>query len=156
VAKLRVFADTGVMVAMLVFPRDRQGQTTLAGEVLQCFEEGRFELLLSRVVLDELEEVIERDFPEQYREFVALSGSFEDHLTRWPTPGEIQKVLPVVVDTDDPPVFAAALIAQPDVVLSNDFETFHTPQAKAFWREHQIQVESLYGFLCVLGLRERK
>lgn len=101
------------MVAMLVFPRDRQGQTTLAGEVLQCFEEGRFELLLSRVILDELEEVIERDFPEQYREFVALSASFEDHLTRWPTPGEIQKVLPVVVDTDDAPVVLLPYLLNP-------------------------------------------
>lgn len=154
--KLRVFADTGVLVAMLVFPRDHQEQPTLAGEVLQCYEQGRFELLLSRTVMDELEEVIERDFPEHYGNLVTMFAPFEERLTRWPTPGEIRDVLPVVVDVDDTPVFAAALVAQPDIVLSNDFETFHAPQAKVFWQEHQIQVESLYGLLCVLGLRERK
>jgi hypothetical protein len=52
-------------------------------------------------------------------------------------------------------LFAAALIAEPDIVLSNDFES-HTPQAKTFWAAHQIQVESLYGLLCVFGRRERK
>jgi predicted nucleic acid-binding protein len=155
-AKLRVFADTGVLVAMLVFPQDQQGQPTLAGEVLQCYEAGLFDLLLSRAVLDELEEVIERDFPDYYRPFVTLFAPFEEQLTRWPTPQEIREVSPVVVDDDDAPIFAAALIAQPDIVLSNDFETFHTPQAKAFWAAHQIQVESLYGLLCVFGLRERK
>jgi hypothetical protein len=101
-------------------------------------------------------EVIERDFPEYYRPFVTRFAPFEEQLIRWPTPQEIREVLPVVVDDDDAPVFAAALIAQPDIVLSNNFETFHTPQAKAFWQAHQIQVESLYGLLCVFGLRERK
>ena len=53
-------------------------------------------------------------------------------------------------------IFAAALAAQPDVVLSNDFQAFHSPQAKAFWKQHGIEVESLYGLLCVFGLQERK
>ena len=56
--KLCVFPDTGVLVAMVVFPRDRHGQVSLAGEVLQLYDEGAFELLLSRVVVDELDEVI--------------------------------------------------------------------------------------------------
>jgi predicted nucleic acid-binding protein len=154
--RLRVFADTGVLVAMLVFPRDQQGQPTLAGEVLHCYDVGEFDLLLSRAVMDELEEVIERDFSDYYGHLVTLFAPFEERLTRWPTPQEIRDVLPIVVDADDAPIFAAALIAQPDIVLSNDFETFHTSQAKAFWQAHQIQVESLYGLLCVLGRRERK
>lgn len=153
---LRVFADTGVLVAMLVFPQDRQGQPTLAGEVLRCYKAGMFDLLLSQVVLDELEEVIERSFPQHYHAFVTLFAPFAEQLSRWPTPQEIKAVLPIVVDADDAPIFAATLIAQPDIVLSNDFETFHTPQAKAFWEANQMQVESLYGLLCILGLRERK
>lgn len=153
---LRVFADTGALVAMLVFPQDRSGSPTLAGEVLQLYEEGKFSLLLSRAVVDELEEVIERDFPEYHHDMLSLLAPFEDQLTRWPTPGEVRAVMPVTVDADDAPIFAAALIARPDIVLSNDFETFHTPQAKAFWSEHGITVESLYGLLCVFGLRERQ
>ena len=154
--KLRVFPDTGVLVAMVVFPRNRHGQVSLAGEVLQLYDVGAFELLLSRVVVDELDEVIDRDFPEQRRHLPTFLAPFEDQLLRWPTPEEIRAVLPVVVDADDAPIFAAALAARPDVVLSNDFETFHSPQAKAFWKRHDIEVESLYGLLCVFGLRERK
>ena len=154
--KLRVFPDTGVLVAMVVFPWNRYGQVSLAGEVLQLYDEGAFELLLSRVVVDELDEVIVRDFPEQRRHLLTFLAPFEDQLLRWPTSEEIQAVLPVVVDADDAPIFAAALAARPDIVLSNDFQTFHSPQAKAFWKRHDIEVESLYGLLCVFGLRERK
>jgi len=153
---LRVFPDTGALIAMVVFPQDRSDSPTLAGEILQLYEEGKFLILLSQVVVDELEEVIDRDFPECRHRMLSLLGPYEDQLTRWPTPDEIRAVLPVTVDADDAPIFAAALIAQPDIVLSNDFETFHTPQAKAFWSEHGISVESLYGLLCVFGLRERQ
>jgi predicted nucleic acid-binding protein len=154
--KLRVFPDTGALVAMLVFPQDRHGRLTLGGEVLQLYDEGAFDLLLSRVVVDELEEVIDRDFPEERRLLVTFVASFQDQLVRWPTPEEIRAVMPVVVDADDAPIFATALAARPDIVLSNDFQAFHSSQAKAFWRQHGIEVESLYGLLCVFGLRERR
>lgn len=152
----RVFPDTGALVAMIVFRRDRDGRLSLAGEVLQVYEEGAFDLVLSRVVVDELEEVIDRDFPEQRPHLLSFLAPSEDQLTPWPTPEEIQAVLPVLVDADDAPIFAAALVARPEIVLSNDFEAFHSSQAKAFWKQHGIEVESLYGLLCVFGLRERK
>jgi len=155
VTKLRVFPDTGALVAMVVFPRDRHEQLTLAGEVLQLYDEGAFDLILSRVVVDELEEVIDRNFPEQRPHLLAFLAPFQDQLVRWPTPAEIEAVRHAVVDADDAPIFAAALVARPDIVLSNDFQTFHSPQAKAFWKQHSIEVDSLYGLLCVFGLRER-
>jgi rRNA-processing protein FCF1 len=154
--KPRILPDTGTLVAMLVYPQDHQGQLTLVGEVLHLYEEEKFDLLINRVVVDELEEILDRDFPEYRTSFVTLLAPFEEQLTRWPTPKEIRDVLPVVVDVEDAPIFEAALIAQPGIVLSNDFECFHTPQAKEFWQGHHIQVESLYGLLCVFGLREKK
>ncbi|OIO90403.1 MAG: hypothetical protein AUK02_01215 [Anaerolineae bacterium CG2_30_58_95] len=155
-SKPRVFPDTGALVAMIVFPHDHQGQISLGGEVLQLYEQGAFDLILSRAVVDELEEVLDQDFPEQRAHFLAFLAPFTDQLSRWPTPEEIGAVLPVVTDIDDAPIFAAALVADPNVVLSNDFRAFHTPQAKAFWKEHGIEVESLYGLLCLFGRRERK
>nr|BAL52700.1 hypothetical protein HGMM_F03A04C23 [uncultured prokaryote] len=59
-------------------------------------------------------------------------------------------------DPEDAPIFAAAVISRPDIVLSNDFETFHSARAKAFWKRHGIQLESLYGLLCLFGRRKRK
>lgn len=152
----RVFPDTGVLLAMMVFPPDQHGRLSLAGEVLELYEEDAFELILSQAVIDELEEVIERDFPEYRSRILALLAPFQGRLTRWPMPQEIEAVLPYATDPDDAPIFAAAAVAQPDIVVSNDFQAFHTLRAKEFWAQHQIQIESLYGLLCVFGRRERK
>jgi len=48
--------------------------------------------------------------------------------------------LPACADASDAPIFASAIIARPDVVLSNDFQAFHAPAAKALWGEHGIAV----------------
>lgn len=153
---LRVFPDTGALLAMLLFPRDRDGNLTLAGEVLDRYLQDAFALVISRVVVDELEEVIDRNFGVHRPQAIRLLGSMADQFTRWPTPEEIKAALPFTTDPEDAPLLAAAIIAQPDIVLSNDFRAFHTPQAKSFLARHQITVESLYGLLCVFGRRERK
>lgn len=153
---LRVFPDTGVLLSMVVFPRDRSGALTLAGEVLELYEAGAFELVVGQVVVDELDEVLDERFPRYRPRAVSLLMPFADRLVRWPTPAEIAAVLPFCDDPSDAPIFASALIAKPDVVLSNDFQAFHTPRAKSFWKRHGIAVESLYGLLCILGRRERR
>ncbi len=153
---LRVFPDTGVLLAMIVFPRDRSGALIRAGEVLELYEAGAFELVVSQAVVDELDEVLDERFPRYRPQAVSLLMPFIDRLVRWPTPAEIVAVLPFCTDPSDAPIFASALIAKPDVVLSNDFEAFHTSQAKSLWRRYGIVVESLYGLLCIFGRRERR
>lgn len=152
----RVFPDTGVLLAMIVFPHDQSGSLTLAGEVLQLYEEGAFDLIIGQAVVDELDEVLDERFPRHRPQAVSLLMPFASRLVRRPTPAEIAAVLPFCHDPSDAPIFASAVIARPDIVLSNDFQTFHTPQAKTFWQEHNITVESLYGLLCVLSRLERK
>lgn len=141
---------------MIVFPRDKHGNLSLAGEALQLYNEGAFVLLLSRVVVDELEEVIDRDFPEFRPDFLDFLSPLNARLLPWPTPTEIRNIMPAVTDIDDVPIIASALSARPDIVISNDFRAFHTPQMKVIWAEHDIAIESLYGLLCLFGLRERK
>lgn len=141
----RVFPDTGVLLAMLIFPQDRTGQPTLASEVMALQQEGAFTLVLSQAVIDELDEVIARDFPTLRPQVVRLLVPLTGHLTRWPMPQEVAAVMPYTTDPADAPIFAAAVVAQPDIVLSNDFRAFHTDQAKRFWAEHGIRVVSLYG-----------
>jgi predicted nucleic acid-binding protein len=153
---VKVFPDTGVLLAMIVFPGDRSGSLTLAGEVLELYQAGAFELVLGQAVVDELEEVLDAKFPTHRFQAVSLLMSFADQFVRWPTPAEIAAVAPFCNDPADAPIFASAILARPDVVLSNDFRAFHTSEAKAFWKQHGITVESLYGLLCVLGRRERE
>lgn len=153
---LTVFPDTNALLAMLCFPTDAEGRPTLAGEVKALYGAGAFELVINQTVAWELREVIARTFP-QHREIVDLFlKPFEASFTRWPTPDEVQAARPYAVDIEDAPIFAAAVLSEPDVALSNDFETFHTDQAKRFWAARGIQVESLYGLLCLFGRRERQ
>lgn len=165
-----MFPDTNALLAMIIFPTDRGGRPTLAGEVKELYDQGAFELILSQVTGEELRKVVARDLPE-HRELVEhFLKPFEDQFTRWPTREEVDEVLPYCTDPDDTPIIAAAILSKPDVepnneheepqgtyiVLSNDFETFHTERAKELWARHEIQLESLYGLLCVFGKRERK
>lgn len=154
--KLRVFPDTGVLVAMIVFPTDWDGEMTLAGEVRELYKEGHFELVVSETVAGELQEVIAESFAGSLEKAQRFLAPFSSEFTREPTPEEIESASPAAGDPDDAPIFAAAVIAKPDLVLSNDFQSFHSLQAKAFWARHGIQVDSLYGLLVRLGKRERR
>lgn len=153
---MKVFPDTGVLLAMIVFPRDQSGSLTLAGEVLELYEAGAFEWVIGQAVVDELDEVLDARFPAHRFQMVSQLMSFADQFVRRPVPAEIAAVLSICGDPADAPIFASAILARPDVVLSNDFRAFHTPEAKVFWEQHDIAVESLYGLLCVLGRRQRR
>jgi predicted nucleic acid-binding protein len=154
--KLRVFPDTGVLIAMIVYPRNRYGVLSLAGEVLELYQTGALGMVIGQSIVDELEEVIDDCFAAQRAGMVSLLKPFAGQFTRRPTPAEIAAASSACSDPADAPIFASAVIARPDIVLANDFAAFHTPAAKAFWQQHQITVESLYGLLCVFGRRQRR
>lgn len=155
---LKVFVDTGALLAMIIFPKDKGGRPTLAGEVLELYEAGRIELILSEPVVEELRRVIRRKFPDHLEEVEAFLAPFRGRFTRWPTPEEVEAALPATTDPADALIFAAAIVAEPKpkIVLSNDFAAFHTDQAKEFFAKHNLKVESLYGLLCIFGLRKRR
>jgi len=156
--RLRVFVDTGALLAMILFTTDKEGKVTLAGEALKLYEAGQFELILSEPVVEELRGVVRRKLPQYLNDVEAFLAPFKARFTRWPTPKEVEAAKLATVDPADAPIFAAAIIAEPkpDIVLSNDFAAFHVDQAKEFFAEHNLGVESLYGLLCLFGLRERK
>ena len=154
--KLVVFPDTGVLLSMIVFPRDRVGNQTLAGEVLELYTQEKFELKIGQAVVDELDFVIDERFQQHRARFTTLLRPYTGRFVRWPTPSEIAAVAPFSTDPADSPIFASALLSKADVVLSNDFRAFHTEKAKELWRQHDLSVESLYGLLCIFGRRERK
>ena len=63
----------------------------------------------------------------------------------------------VCVDLNDAPILAAAVQSAEQhgamLLLSNDFETFHTPEMKAFLLAYGILPVSLYGLLTFMGFR---
>ena len=134
-----------------------KGQTTLASEVREAVEAGELELFICNVVADEFREVIERDFK---RSLLGLEPFLEKYgVVTLSEPGQalLEQAEEVCVDPDDAPILAAAVqsVEQHDAVLllSNDFETFHTPEMKAFLLEYGMLPVSLYGLLKFIGLR---
>ena len=152
---LLVFADTNALVAMHCFPPE--GGKTLSSEVAEAIEAGECRLLICDAVAAELREVVARDFPR------ALSG-LEAFLERFgvvdlPVPGRVrlEAARAVCVDVDDAPILVAALqsaeLFGAMLLLSNDFETFHTSEVKALLREGGMVPVSLFGLLRLLGRR---
>ena len=134
-----------------------EGRTTLASEVRDAVEAGELALFICDVVADEFREVVERDFQRSIR---GLEPFLERYgVTILPTPerGLLKQAQAVCVDPDDVPILAAAVQSAERygvmLLLSNDFENFHTPEMKAFLVEYGMQPMSLYGLLKLVGRR---
>lgn len=134
-----------------------EGRTTLASEVAEAVEAGECSLLICNTVADELREVVERDFPNS---LPGLETFLEQYgVTQLPEPerGLLEQTEAVCVDPDDAPILAAAVqsaeLYGAMLLLSNDFETFHTAEVKAFLLEHGMVPVSLFGLLKVVGRR---
>ena len=142
---------------MLCFPAPETGRLPLAHELAEAIAAGECELLVADVVADELREVVHRDFPASisYLEaFLELYG-----VTPLPPPDGIllAETIEVCTDPDDAPILAAAVISARTYgvgyLLSNDIETFHTPEMKRYLAEQGMAVLTLYGLLRLLGRR---
>ena len=134
-----------------------KGRTTLASEVAEAVKTGECTLFICNIVADELREVVERSFPK------SLLG-LEPFLERYgvvtllePEQELLERAEAVCIDQDDAPILAAAVQSAERygamLLLSNDFETFHTPKMKAFLAERSMVPVSLYGLLKLVGRR---
>jgi putative PIN family toxin of toxin-antitoxin system len=65
---LRAILDPGVLVSALITP------TGIAAKVLRAAREGNFDLLISRLLLDELESVLRRDKFRRYLDLDDVSA----------------------------------------------------------------------------------
>ncbi len=151
-----VFPDTNALLSMLLFPEDSLGKPTLAGEVKDLYEQARFDLTLNHAVVAELKNVVERKFPEHRQTVDLFLDPFETNIRRWPSKEEVDRVRHLVTDLPDAIILASARLTEPDVFLTNDFNSFHTPETTSFLNEENIQVVTLYGPLCLFGKRERE
>ena len=134
-----------------------EGLKTLASGVAELVEEGGCRLLICDTVASELRDVIKRDFPRSLLGFKIFLNHYG--VTQLPRPerGSLEQARAVCVDPDDVPILAAAVQSEEMygamLHLPNDFETFHTPEMKAFLLEVGMLPVSLYGLLKVLGRR---
>ena len=151
-----VFSDTNALVAMLCFPH-QPDRPSLAHEVAGAVEQETLHLLISDVVAAELRRVAARDFPKA---LASVEMGLELYgVTTLPEPDEglLEQTLVVCNDPDDAPVLAAALQCTEShgvsLLLSNDIETFHTPEMKVFLADYGLAPVTLCGLLKLLGRR---
>ena len=139
---VRLDAQVGVLVTRIRFGDDDAFHDHGLGLVVIGGKRGLIKVKLREV---------EAECAQNRRE-----GEDENPARLGRAPGaEIAAAMLFCADPADAPIFASAILARPDIVLSNDFEAFHTPKAKVLWQEHHTTVESLYGLPCALGRRKR-
>jgi predicted nucleic acid-binding protein len=138
---------------MLCFP----SKNTMALELAEAETKGECQLFICDTVANELREVVERNFPKS---LLALEPFLEAYgVTKLGKPSQelLESCREICVDPDDAAILAAAVqsakLFDLMLLLSNDFETFHTDKVKAFLLEHEMVPVSLYGLLKILGYR---
>lgn len=134
-----------------------EGRTTLASEVREAVEVGELTLFISNVVADEFRGVVERDFPKTLSRLEPFLERYGVTVLPKPERNLLEQAEAVCVDPDDALILAAAVQSAEHygvmLLLSNDFENFHTPEMKAFLVEYGMQPMSLYGLLKLVGRR---
>jgi predicted nucleic acid-binding protein len=152
-----VFSDTNALVAMLCFPIPKSGRLPLAHEVAEAVAAGECDLLVSEVVAEELREVVRRSFPDSQAEIETFLETFGVTSLPMPDATLLAEAKKVCVDPDDAPILVAAVTSArthgAGYLLSNDIETFHTPEMKRYLEAQGMAVVTLYGLLKLLGRR---
>jgi uncharacterized protein len=109
---MRVVIDTNIWIRILL-----RGRVTLP--ILEAFNEGRFQLLMSQPLMDELQQVWNRPRLRQ-RINVDQAIRLEQQLRYRAIWIDLQTVPPNCRDPKDAPVLATAIDGQAMVILSGD------------------------------------
>jgi len=104
---MRVLVDTNVLISAFIFP------TSTPADALRLVI-GAHRLVLTRWVLDELDEVVERKWPDRQQALDEFLGGIDYELAG---PGDPS--VPIS-DPDDQPTLDAAIAAAVDVIVTGD------------------------------------
>ena len=129
----------------------------MAFELAEAEAKNECQLFICNTVADELREVVERDFPKSLPQLEPFLETYGVTKLNKPSQELLENCCSICVDPDDAPILAAAVqsatLFDIMLLLSNDFETFHTDKVKAFLLEYEMIPVSLYGLLKILGYR---
>ena len=103
----RVLVDTNVLISAFIFP------TSTPADALRLVI-GAHRLVLTRWVLDELDEVLERKWPDCQQALEEFLGGIDYELAG---PGDPS--VPIS-DPDDQPILDAAVTSAVDVIVTGD------------------------------------
>jgi uncharacterized protein len=139
---MRVVVDTNVWIRILL-----AGPVTLP--VFEAWQAGRFQVVFSQPLLDELEEVAGRPRlkaripPERVRTLLRQLRFRGEQATLVTTP-------PRCRDPKDEPVLATAIDGRADAILSGDADLRADDRLRREMAEHGVDVWGVEGFLGLL------
>ena len=119
-ARPRVFLDSNVIFSGLYSAEGAPGI------ILRHFVEGRIRVVISQQVLEEVVRTIKEKLPEALPVLRKLLVSTPPEIRKDPTPGEVS-YWTEVVQSEDAPILAAALAAQPDCLVTGDKHFLENP-----------------------------
>ncbi len=122
----RVFVDTNVLIAGLL------SQTGASAHLLDLGDAGDIDLVLTRYVLTEFNQVVTKKFPHATERYYAFLKDFRFELQADPPQTRVRAAEAAITDPGDAPILAAAKLASVDYLVTLDVRHFHTPRARAY------------------------
>lgn len=115
----RVFLDTSAILAGLNSP------TGAAGVILAACFAGKIKPVISLQVVDEAERIIPLKFPDLDTGWSAFLV-IEPEMTKRPTMAQVRRAY-VLIQTNDAPILAAAILAKPEALVTWNTKDFMKP-----------------------------
>jgi predicted nucleic acid-binding protein len=97
-----------------------------SGIILEHFVEGRLRVVISQQVLEEVVRTIKEKLPEALPALRRLLVSTPPEIGKDPPPEEVARWAEVI-HTEDAGILAAAVVAQPDYLVTGDKHFFENP-----------------------------
>ena len=114
----RVFLDTNVIFSGLY------SASGAPARIIDLYAEGRITVVVSQLVLDELVAALKAKRPAILPVLLDLLTSTLPEIVADPPSAEVARWLPVIHDSDDAPILAAAVAARPDALVTGNTRHF--------------------------------
>lgn len=141
---IRVVIDTNIWIRILL-----RGRMTLP--ILTAFNQGKFQLVMSQFLFDELHEVWQR--PRLIKRIDRIQAlRLETQLEERADWIEVTTVPPYCRDSKDLPVLATAIDGKADLVVSGDDDLRADEALRAAMAARKIQLLGVNSFLSQLAV----
>ena len=121
---LRVFVDSNVLISAMY------SESSVSRKLLMFLAE-KHQLVICSYSLTEVTRVLEKRFPNKISDWDHFLTRLEFELAFTPSdPSSFPA--PYIRDQKDLPILVSAIIAQPDILVTGDYD-FHTPEIQEYF-----------------------
>lgn len=121
---LRIFIDTNILISAVL------SESSISAKLIRYVIE-EHKLVMCTYAITEASKVMERKFPKRLSLWDKFLSSLEFELTY--TPSNVSTLqVPPIRDKADLPILVSAMVAQPDILITGDYD-FHTPEIQEFF-----------------------